>query len=210
MTKILVVDDHAIVRQGLKQILADTPDLVVAGEASTGQEALEKVRTGQWDVVILNISLPDRSGVTVLEQLKTQYPDLPVLVLSMHAEEQYAVRVMKAGAAGYLPKESAPDQLVSAIHKVARGGKYVSPTLMEKFVSDLGTDPKKPRHEILSAREFQVLCMIAGGKSLTEIAEDLGVSVKTISTHRTRMLKKMELKTNADLIHYAIRTGLVR
>ena len=210
MTKILVVDDHAIVRQGLKQILADTPDLVVAGEASTGQEALEKVRTGQWDVVILNISLPDRSGVTVLEQLKTQYPDLPVLMLSMHAEEQYAVRVMKAGAAGYLPKESAPDQLVSAIHKVARGGKYVSPTLMEKFVSDLGTDPKKPRHEILSAREFQVLCMIAGGKSLTEIAEDLGVSVKTISTHRTRMLKKMELKTNADLIHYAIRTGLVR
>jgi len=122
MTKILVVDDHAIVRQGLKQILADTPDLVVAGEASTGQEALEKVRTGQWDVVILNISLPDRSGVTVLEQLKTQYPDLPVLMLSMHAEEQYAVRVMKAGAAGYLPKESAPDQLVSAIHKVARGG----------------------------------------------------------------------------------------
>ena len=210
MTRILVVDDHAIVRQGLKQILADTPDLVVAGEASTGQEALEKVRTGQWDVVILNISLPDRSGVTVLEQLKTQYPDLPVLMLSMHAEEQYAVRVMKAGAAGYLPKESAPDQLVSAIHKVARGGKYVSPTLMEKFVSDLGTDPKKPRHEILSAREFQVLCMIAGGKSLTEIAEDLGVSVKTISTHRTRMLKKMGLKTNADLIHYAIRTGLVR
>ncbi|MEE9172642.1 MAG: response regulator transcription factor [candidate division NC10 bacterium] len=210
MTKILVVDDHAIVRQGLKQILADTPDLVVAGEASTGQEALEKVRTGQWDVVILNISLPDRSGVTVLEQLKTQYPDLPVLMLSMHAEEQYAVRVMKAGAAGYLPKESAPDQLVSAIHKVARGGKYVSPTLMEKFVSDLGTDPEKPRHEILSAREFQVLCMIAGGKSLTEIAEDLGVSVKTISTHRTRMLKKMGLKTNADLIHYAIRTGLVR
>ena len=210
MTKILVVDDHAIVRQGLKQILADTPDLVVAGEASTGQEALEKVRTGQWDVVVLDISLPDRSGLTVLEQLKTQYPDLPVLVLSMHAEEQYAVRVMKAGAAGYLPKESAPDQLVSAIHKVARGGKYVSPTLMEKFVSDLGTDPKKPRHEILSAREFQVLCMIAGGKSLTEIAEDLGVSVKTISTHRTRMLKKMELKTNADLIHYAIRTGLVR
>ena len=210
MTRILVVDDHAIVRQGLKQILADTPDLVVAGEASTGQEALEKVRTGQWDVVVLDISLPDRSGLTVLEQLKTQYPDLPVLVLSMHAEEQYAVRVMKAGAAGYLPKESAPDQLVSAIHKVARGGKYVSPTLMEKFVSDLGTDPKKPRHEILSAREFQVLCMIAGGKSLTEIAEDLGVSVKTISTHRTRMLKKMELKTNADLIHYAIRTGLVR
>ena len=210
MTRILVVDDHAIVRQGLKQILADTPDLVVAGEASTGQEALEKVRTGEWDVVVLDISLPDRSGLTVLEQLKSQYPELPVLVLSMHAEEQYALRVLKAGAAGYLPKESAPEQLVSAIHKVSRGGKYVSPTLMEKFVSELGADPHKPRHEILSGREFQVLCMIAGGKSLTQIAEDLGVSVKTISTHRTRMLKKMHLKTNADVIHYAIRTGLVK
>lgn len=210
MTKILVVDDHAIVRQGLKQILAESPDLVVAGEASTGQEALEKVRTGQWDVVVLDITLPDRSGLTVLEQLKLQHPELPVLVLSMHAEEQYALRVMKAGAAGYLPKESAPEQLVSAIHKVAQGGKYVSPTLMERFVSELGTDPHKPRHEILSDREFQVLCMIAGGKSLTEIAEDLGVSVKTISTHRTRMLKKMRLKTNADVIHYAIRTELVR
>ena len=210
MTRILVVDDHAIVRQGLKQILADTPDLVVAGEASTGQEALEKVRGGEWDVVVLDITLPDRSGLTVLEQLKTQHPELPVLVLSMHGEEQYALRVLKAGAAGYLPKESAPEQLVSAIHKVARGGKYVSPTLMERFVSELGADPHKPRHEILSGREFQVLCMIAGGKSLTQIAEDLGISVKTISTHRTRMLKKMHLKTNADVIHYAIRTGLVK
>ena len=210
MTRILVVDDHAIVRQGLKQSLADTPDLVVAGEASTGQEALEKVRTGEWDVVVLDISLPDRSGLTVLEQLKSQYPELPVLVLSMHAEEQYALRVLKAGAAGYLPKESAPEQLVSAIHKVSHGGKYVSPTLMERFVSELGADPHKPRHEILSGREFHVLCMIAGGKSLTQIAEDLGVSVKTISTHRTRMLKKMHLKTNADVIHYAIRTGRVK
>ncbi|MFQ5931653.1 MAG: response regulator, partial [Nitrospiraceae bacterium] len=158
----------------------------------------------------LDITLPDRSGLTVLEQLKSQHPELPVLVLSMHAEEQYAMRVLKAGAAGYLPKESAPEQLVSAIHKVSRGGKYVSPTLMERFVSELGADPHKPRHEILSGREFQVLCMIAGGKSLTQIAEDLGVSVKTISTHRTRMLKKMHLKTNADVIHYAIRTGLVK
>ncbi|MFQ5804376.1 MAG: response regulator [Candidatus Methylomirabilales bacterium] len=210
MIKILVVDDHAIVRQGLKQILADTPDLVVAGEASTGQEALEKVGTGEWDVVVLDIALPDRSGLTVLEHLKSQVPELPILVLSMHAEDQYALRVLKAGAAGYLPKESAPDQLVSAIEKVARGGKYVSPSLAEKFISDLGADPKKPRHEILSAREFHVLCMIAAGKSLTHIAEDLGVSVKTISTHRTRMLKKMRLKSNADVIHYAIRTGLVQ
>ncbi|MFQ5858403.1 MAG: response regulator [Anaerolineae bacterium] len=210
MIKILVVDDHAIVRQGLKQILADTPDLVVAGEASSGQEALEKVRAGQWDVVVLDIALPDRSGLSVLQEIKSRHPRLPVLILSMHAEEEYAVQVLKAGAAGYLTKESAPEQLVSAIEKVARGGKYVIPALAKKFTSDLATDPPKPRHEILSNREFQVLCLIAAGKRLTEIAEDLGVSVKTITTHRTRMLKKMRLKTNADVIHYAIRTGLVK
>ncbi len=209
MIKILVADDHAIVRQGLKQILADIPDVVVAGEASSGQEVLEKVCAEEWDVLVLDISMPGPSGLAVLHQLKSERPSLPVLVLSMHAEDQYAVRVLKAGAAGYLTKESAPDQLITAIQKVARGGKYVSPSLMEKFVSDLGTDMKKPRHEALSDREFQVLCVIAAGKTLTEIAEDLGLSVKTVSTHRTRMLKKLRLRNNADLIHYAIRNKLI-
>ncbi|MGH7479891.1 MAG: response regulator, partial [Candidatus Methylomirabilales bacterium] len=198
MIKILVIDDHAIVRQGLKQILAETPDLVVTGEASSGVEALQKIRTGQWDVVVLDISLPDPSGLIVLQQIKSEYPELPVLVLTMHAEDQYAVRVLKAGAAGFLTKESAPDQLVSAIKRVASGGRYISPTLAEKLVSDLGSDIRKPRHEVLSDREFQVLCMIAAGKTLTKIAEELGVSVKTVSTHRTRLLKKMRLKNNAE------------
>lgn len=210
MIKILVVDDHAIVRQGLKQILAEFPDLEVAGEASDGQQALEKVRKGPWEVVVLDISLPGQNGLVVLEQIKSECPGLPILVLSIHAEEQYAFRALKAGAAGYLTKESAPDQLVSAIQKVAGGGKYVSPLLMEKMISDLGTDPKKLLHETLSDREFQILCMIASGKSLTGIAEDLGLSVKTVSTHRTRILKKMRLKNNAELIHYAIHNGLVK
>ena len=210
MIRILVVDDHTIVREGLKQIIADTPDLVVAGEAGNGQEALEKVTAGQWDVVVLDISIPGPNGLVVLQQIKNEHPGLPVLVLSMHGEEQYAMRVLKGGAAGYLTKDSAPDHLITAIRKVARGGKYVSPSLMEKFVSELGRDVEKPQHEILSDREFQVLCMIAGGKTLTGIAGDLGLSVKTVSTHRTRLLKKMGMKNNADIIHYALRNGLVK
>lgn len=210
MIKVLIVDDHAIVREGLKQVLADAPDLEVTGEASSGEEALEKVRAGHWDVVVLDISLPGINGLVVLQQIKRQYPDLPVLVLSMYGEEQYAVRTLKAGAAGYLTKETAPQELVTAIRKVGNGGKYMSPSLMEKMVSDLATDLKKPKHETLSDREFQILCMIAAGKTLTGIGEDLGLSVKTVSTHRARMLKKMRLKSNAELIHYAIRYGLVK
>lgn len=210
MIKVLVVDDHAIVREGLKQILEEAPDLEVAGEASTGEEALEKMHVGHWDVVVLDILLPGINGLVVLEQIKRHSPKLPVLMLSMYGEDQYAVRTLKAGAAGYLTKESAPQELVTAIRKVARGGKYVSPSLMEKMVSGLATDLQKPQHETLSDREFQVLCMIAAGKTLTQIGEDLGLSVKTVSTHRTRMLKKMHLKSNAELIHYAIRYGLVK
>ena len=210
MIKVLIVDDHAIVREGLKQVLADAPDLEVTGEASSGEEALEKVRAGHWDVVVLDISLPGINGLVVLQQIKRQYPDLPVLVLSMYGEEQYAVRTLKAGAAGYLTKETAPHELVTAIRKVGSGGKYMSPSLMEKMVSALATDLKRPKHETLSDREFQVLCMIAAGKTLTGIGEDLGLSVKTVSTHRARMLKKMRLKSNAELIHYAIRYGLVK
>lgn len=210
MIKVLIVDDHAIVREGLKQILADAPDLEVTGEASSGGEALERVRAGHWDVVVLDISLPGINGLVVLQQIKRQYPELPVLVLSMYGEEQYAVRTLKAGAAGYLTKEAAPQELVTAIRKVGNGGKYMSPSLMEKMVSELATDLGKPKHETLSDREFQVLCMIADGKTLTGIGEDLGLSVKTVSTHRARMLKKMRLKSNAELIHYAIRFGLVK
>ena len=210
MIKVLIVDDHAIVREGLKQILADAPDLEVTGEASSGGEALGRVQAGHWDVVVLDISLPGINGLVVLQQIKRQYPELPVLVLSMYGEEQYAVRTLKAGAAGYLTKEAAPQELVTAIRKVGSGGKYMSPSLMEKMVSELATDLGKPKHETLSDREFQVLCMIAAGKTLTGIGEDLGLSVKTVSTHRARMLKKMRLKSNAELIHYAIRFGLVK
>lgn len=210
MIKILIIDDHAIVREGLKQILVETPDLKVAGEANNGQEALERLRAGHLDLVVLDISLPGTNGLVVLQQIKNQFPEVPVLILSIHAEEQYAMRALKAGAAGYLTKETAPQELVTAIQKVAGGGKYVSPSLMERMVSDLGKDLKKTLHETLSDREFQVLCMIATGKGLTEIAEDLNLSVKTVSTHRTRMLKKMRLKNNAEMIHYAIRHGLVK
>lgn len=210
MIKILIIDDHAIVREGLKQILVETPDLEVASEANNGQEALERLRAGHLDLVVLDISLPGTNGLVVLQQIKNQFPEVPVLILSIHAEEQYAMRALKAGAAGYLTKETAPQELVTAIQKVVGGGKYVSPSLMERMVSDLGKDLKKALHETLSDREFQVLCMIATGKGLTEIAEDLNLSVKTVSTHRTRMLKKMRLKNNAEMIHYAIRHGLVK
>ncbi|MEW6734123.1 MAG: response regulator transcription factor [Acidobacteriota bacterium] len=209
MIKVLVADDHAIVREGLKQILAENSTIVVAGEASTAQEVIRKVQTGSWDVVVLDISLPDRSGLEVLKQIKNQFPTLPILVLTMHAEEQYAVRVLKAGASGYLTKESAPEQLVEALQKVARGGRYVSASLAERLVFDLRSDPNKLPHESLSDREFQILCMIASGKTLTEIAQELYVSIKTVSTHRTRILQKMGMRNNAELIHYAITHSLI-
>ncbi|MDZ4340343.1 MAG: response regulator transcription factor [candidate division NC10 bacterium] len=210
MIKILVADDHAIVRQGLKQILADSPDLVVAGEASTGKETLEKIRHEKWDVVVLDITLPDPNGLVILQHIKNERPGLPVLVLTMHAEDQYAIRVLRAGAAGFLTKESAPEQLITAIQEVARGGKYLSPTLTQKLFSQLGTDILKPRHETLSDREFQIMTMIVSGKSLTQIAKDLGISVKTVSTHRARLLEKMRLKSNAELVQYALRNGLIK
>jgi two-component system, NarL family, invasion response regulator UvrY len=209
MIKVLVADDHAVVREGLKQILADTSDIELAGEAATGSEALDKVRNEDWDVVVLDISLPDRNGLDVLKQIKSGRPELPVLVLTMHGEEQYAVRVLRAGAAGYLTKETAPEQLVEAIRKVARGGKYVSPSLAEDLAFHLLSRSQKPLHETLSDREFQVLCMIASGKKAKDIAEELCLSIKTISTHRARILQKMRMKSNAELIHYSIRNRLV-
>lgn len=209
MIKILIADDHAIVREGLKQIVAETADMVVVDEATSGHEVLEKVWNNEYDVVILDISMPGRGGVDILKQLKGQKPNLPILILSMHPEEQYAVRVLKAGAAGYLTKESAPDELITAIRRVSAGRKYVSSSLAEKLAFDLERDTKKLGHEILSDREYQVMCMIASGKRVQEIAEELCLSVKTISTYRSRILEKMKLKNNAELMHYAIKHGLV-
>jgi len=209
MIKILVADDHAIVREGLKQIVADTSDIVVAGEAVDGQEVLDQVRKKEWDLILLDISMPGRSGIDTLKDLKIEKPKLPVLVLSMYPEEQYAIRALKAGAAGYLTKESAPEELIQAIRKVSRGGKYISASLAESLASHVGTSAEKQPQETLSDREYQVMLMIASGKTVSEIANELSLSVKTISTNRVRALRKMGMKTNAELTYYAIRQGLV-
>ncbi len=209
MIRILIADDHAIVREGLKQIVADSPDMVVAGEAADGPQVLELVRKDDWDVVVLDIAMPGRGGVDILKQLKNERPRLPVLILSMYPEEQYAVRCLRAGASGYLTKESAPDELVTAVQKVVSGGKYVSSLLAERLAFELEIDTEKPLHEALSDREYQVMCMMASGKTLTEIADNLSLSVKTISTYRSRILEKMDMKSNTELMHYAIKHGLV-
>lgn len=209
MIKVLIADDHAVVRQGLRRILQDMDEMVVAGEAVNGQEVLKKVRAEAWDLVILDISMPGHSGLDILKELEHERPKLPVLVLSMHSEDQFAMRVLRAGAAGYLTKDSAPDELVKAVRKVATGGKYVSRSLAEKLAFEIGPDSNKLPHETLSDREFQVLRMIATGKAVGEIATELSLSPKTISTYRARLLEKMNLTTNAELIHYAIRNDLI-
>jgi DNA-binding NarL/FixJ family response regulator len=183
--------------------------MAVTSEAGDGNEALQVIKSEPCDVVLLDITMPNKSGLDVLKQLHTESPRLPVLVLSMHAEDQYAVRVLRAGAAGYLTKESAPAKLVQAIRKVVRGGKYVSTTLAEKLIYDLNSDSTKAPHEILSDREYQVLCMIASGKTVTLIAVELGLSVKTVSTYRVRILEKLNMKNSAELTRYAIKEGLV-
>jgi two-component system invasion response regulator UvrY len=208
-TKILIADDHTVVREGLKQIVAETSDIVVVDEASTGHEVLNKALRNEYDMVVLDITMPGISGLDVLKQLKIERPKLRVLVLSVHPEDQYAVRALKAGASGYLTKESAPAELITAIRKVSQGKKYVTSTLAEKLVSRLQMDTERPLHEILSDREFQVICMIGAGKTVKQIGEELFLSEKTISTYRSRILKKMGMKNNAELMHYAIKHGLV-
>ncbi len=208
MIKVLIADDHAVVRQGLKQILGETADMIVVDEATNGQETLEKARAVEWDVLVLDLSMAGRGGFDILLELQARQPKQSILVLSMHAEDQYAVRVLKAGAAGYLTKESAPEELIQAIRKVVAGGKYVSPTLAEKLALEISAPTDRPLHEGLSDREFQVMRMIAAGKTVTQIAEELSLSAKTISTYRARILQKMNFKTNADMIHYAIQNGL--
>jgi DNA-binding NarL/FixJ family response regulator len=209
MIRALIADDHAVVRQGLRQILLETSDMVVTGEAANGPEALERARAGGYDVIVLDITMPGRSGFEVLKELRLEDPELPVLVLSMHSEEQFAVRLLKAGASGYLNKESAPEELVKAIRKVVSGGRYVSPRLAEKLAFEIDSGSDKLLHETLSDREFQVMRMMASGQTVKEIAAELALSVKTISTYRARILDKMNLHTNAELIHYAIQNQLI-
>jgi DNA-binding NarL/FixJ family response regulator len=209
MVNVIVIDDHPIVRQGLKQILLEEPDMVVYGEAQNSQEALDLIRKRDWDIVVLDITMPGRGGLDVLKEIKHERPKLPVLILSIHPEDQYAVRALKAGASGYLNKESAPDELVQAIRKILRGGKYVSSALAEKLVSDLGMGGERPLHETLSDREYQVMLMIASGKTTSEIAEEMALSMKTVSTYRARILEKMGMKSNGDLIYYVIKNNLI-
>ena len=203
-----MADDHAVVRHGLKQILTDAFKRATYGEARNAQEALDLVWKQEWDVVVLDITMPGRSGLDVLREIKKSKPRLPVLVLSMHPENQFAVRVLKCGASGYMTKESAPDELVGAVKKVLAGGRYVSNALAEDLAASLSASQKAPQ-EKLSDREFQVLRLIASGKMVTDIAHELSLSVKTISTYRSRILDKMGMKNNAELMHYAIQHRLV-
>lgn len=208
--RVLIADDHAIVREGLKQILADTGDIVVAGDAENGSDAIKLARKGDCDVLLLDISMPDRSGIEVLKQLRKEAPRLSVLMLSMHREDLYAIRSLKAGAAGYLNKQSAPAELVDAIRQVAAGRKYISPTLAQELARQVGDENRDvPPHETLSDREYQTLIMIASGKTVSDIASELALSVKTISMYRSRLLQKMKLRHNAELTHYAIKNNLV-
>ena len=207
---VLIADDHAIVRQGLKQILSETTDLVIAGEADDGIEAIRLARNIRWDVFLLDVSMPSRNGIDTLKQLRKEFPRQPVLILSMHAEEQYAVRAIKSGAAGYLTKQSAPELLVTAIRQVASGKKFISPTLAEQLAAAISDDGDKLPHERVTDREYQVLVRIALGRTLTQIADELNLSVKTVSEYRKRLLDKMRLDTTAELIRYGLEHGLVQ
>jgi DNA-binding NarL/FixJ family response regulator len=209
MIKVLVVDDHAIIRKGLKQILDDTSDMRVTGESDTGMQAIKMAQDEAYDIVLLDISLPDKHGVEVLRQLKLNDPQLAVLMLSMHAEDQYAVRSMKAGAAGYLNKQSAPSQLVDAIRQVGEGKKYISNELAQQLAAGLTEGFQELLHQSLSNREYQTLCLLASGKKLSEMAEIMSLSAKTVSVYRARLLEKMKLKNNAEAIQYAIANHLL-
>lgn len=207
--KVIIADDHAILRAGLKQVLAETDDITVIAEAQTANEAIKHSRNPEAQVLLLDISLPDRSGIDALKYIKKENPHVAVLMLSMHREDQYAVRALKAGASGYLCKQSASAELVNAIHAVAKGKKYITATVAEILADQVNAATEKAPHETLSDREYQTLTLIASGLSVGEIADKLSLSVKTISMYRTRLLEKMQLKHNAELTHYAIKNNLV-
>ena len=209
MIRILVADDHSVVRQGIVQIMSGHTDVQVVGEAEDGFAAVEMAKPSFCDVVLLDISMPGKNGLEVLKEIKANHPSIQVLMLSMYPEEQYALRALRLGASGYLTKSSAPDELMSALRKVAIGGKYVTTSLAEKLASNWNLDTERQRHELLSDREFQVMCLIASGNTISEIAAELNLSVKTISTYRSRILEKMDMDNNAELIHYAIKNKLV-
>ncbi len=210
MMRILIADDHALVRAGFRQFLEEDPSIAEIGEAGSGSETLDRMREGHWDLVVLDIHMPDRSGIDILHHLRSRYPDTKVLILSGFPERQYAVNVLRAGASGYLSKEAAADDLLKAVKTVMSGRRYVSPALAELLASDLGGDSEQPIHARLSTREFQILCKLAAGRSVSEIGKELCLSVKTVSTYRTRILDKMSFSTNADLTSYALRNGLIQ
>ncbi|MDQ5987530.1 MAG: Response regulator GacA [Syntrophus sp. SKADARSKE-3] len=206
---ILIADDHPIVRAGFKQVIADTEDMVVADEAENGQEVLTFIQKKDYDIILLDISMPGRNGLEILKDLKVEKPKTPVLILSIYPEEQYAIRALRAGAAGYMTKASAPHELIAAIRKICQGGKYISASLAEKLTDYLDTDSAKPPHELLSDREHQVMLMIASGKTVSQIGDELCLSVKTISTYRSHILEKMKLKNNAEITLYAVKNRLI-
>lgn len=202
--RILVADDHAVVRSGIRQFLADTPDLAIAGEAASAHEAMTLARAGEWDLLLLDINLPDGNGLEVLKRIRRELPALPVLIFSMFSEDEYAVSALRAGAAGYVSKDSAPEQILEAIRRVGGGGRYVSPALAEKLLAGTLGGGKQWPHDRLSAREFEVMILLSRGVSLTELARRLRLSVKTVSTYRSRILEKLALGSNAELARYVI------
>ena len=209
MIKILIADDHAIVREGLKQIVAEESDMKVTGEAANASELFELLDKDSWEIVVLDINMPGKSGLEALKEMKTRNLKVPVLILSMFSEDQYGLRAIKAGAAGYLKKVSAPTDLVSAIRKIVGGGKYISQTLAEKLADNVDVNNKKALHQNLSDREYQIMCFISLGKSAEEIAEELAISIHTVYSYRNRILEKMHLKSNVELTQYAIQNKLI-
>jgi DNA-binding NarL/FixJ family response regulator len=209
MIKVLIADDHAVVREGVKHIFAETTDISVAGEAANGQEVLERIGKQEYDLLLLDIAMPGRDGLEILKEIKTQKPKLPVLMLSMFPEEQYALRALKSGASGYLTKDSIPHELVKAVRKVLKGGNYISSSFSEKLLTEITSNTSKPLHETLSDREFQIMRMIASGKTMNEIADELSLSSKTVYTYRARILEKMGMKNNMEVAHYATKHGLI-